>query len=437
MEEKEEIITDEDAQKINMERKRRIEARNRRKRKQQNKCKLLVFLFILTIAVIIFSVIYALYPKKTVSSNTICRDFTNKTYILPKLPEEQRLIAWDSELPNIIKNDIKEAKKKGYNIRYAIGNSVLCITFDKNGDPVLEGNSNYSWALSSFNTLKNFSIYQKDNALYLYGYNPEYGNFFKEEIFYSDYDTYPTDKSLTYDTNMPLTHKSKGIGTIKFDTCSLYYDEDTQTFSFYSKGKVISSKIFSDTVDYINIYNGVIITKNHMLYHIYTYIKDGVPDIKFVYVADGVELVESTKSYYSTAHLVTKDMESSDIPIFKVKDEYYVTIPNNWEDYNKYSLSNAKLNVYDRKTDYDLTLINLKDSFVSAQFDYKYSEWNIVISFNINGKIYTTDEYLFYGYDTRISLSNDDVEKLSIKVSSIEELEQQVQTIRDVYESYY
>lgn len=432
MEEREDIITEEDA-----ERKRRIEARRRRKRKQQNKRKLLAFLFILAVAVIIFFVIYASYPQKTVSNSTICRDFTNKTSFLPKLPEEQRLIAWDSELPDIIKKDIKEAQNKGYDIRYTIGNSVLCITFDKNGEPVLEGNSNYSWALSSFNTLKNFSIYQKDNALYLYGYNPEYGNYFKEEIFYSDYDKYPDETSLTYDTNMPLNHKSKGIGVIKFDTCSLYYDEDTQTFSFYSKGKVISSKIFSDTVDYINIYDGVIITKNHMLYHIYTYIKDGVPDIKFVYVADGVELVESTQSYYPTAYLVTKDMESSGIPIFKVKDEYYVTFPNNWEDYNKYSLSNEKINVYDRETDYGLTLIKLKDAFVCAQFNYEYSEWSIIISFNINGKIYTIDEYLFYGYDTRISLSDDDAEKLSVKVASIEELNQQIQTIRDAYESYY
>lgn len=434
-----ETVTEKNDEQARLERKKRLEASKRRKSRRRKKRvkSMLLFLVILGVAVFIVLNLCSTYPFRKEFKDTICRDFTYKTSVLPELPSEERLVAWDSELPNIIQRDLKKAKEEGCTVDYTIGNSILHIYFNDEGEPMLEASSSYSWVLNSLDTFENFSIYKKGDDLYVYGYENQYLNCFTEQIFYSDYSKHPSYETLTYDINMPLNHETKGIRTLEFNTCSLYYDEDTQTFSFYSKGKEISSKTFFDTVEEISLYNGIIITKNHMLYRIFTYVKDGLPDLKFVYVADGLELSESTRSYYDTAYLTPTDRESSTLVIFKGEDGYYTTTPNNWEDYDKYSLSSDALNNYDREADYSISLVNLKDAFVSARFKYSYSEWEVLISFNINGKIYTTDEYTFYGYDTRINLSDQDAEKLSVKVNSIDEIETQVQNILDAYASYY
>ncbi len=411
-------------------------ARKRRRRRAELKS----FAIIVLLGFFVFSSIcilrdYMYYPKKTVSEGIISRNFTNNTRGIPNQPQEDRLAAWDSELPNFIQRDIKEAEKKGYDINYTIGNSLLKISVDETGKPSLyiHGGNTYFTSIM-FDTFTNFSIYKHDKEIHLYGYN---NDMFQHLTFYPSFDKSIDYTTLTYDLNMPLDHESKGIDTFNFKDYSLYYDKNTQTFSFYSNGKVISSKVFYDSVETLNLYHGIIITQNHMLYRIFAYIKDGLPELKFVFVDDGVELIKSEYQYYSCAYLIPSDQSSSGLPILKKDDDYYVICPNNWEDYDKYALAGSKLSQYNRETDYSSKLINLEDIFVSAEFKYYNSGWSIIVSFDVNGKIYTTDEYPFYGYDNRINLSDKDVEKLSVKVNSIDEIEEHMQIIRKAYESYY
>lgn len=444
--EKEELITEEDAEKIRLRRQKRAEARKRRKRKERWNCFKRLFFEIIVICFLVFLIKnYIYYPIKTVSDGTIYRNLTEDTFAIPDLPKEERLVAWDSELPKFVEKDIKEAREKGYTICYTIGSTVLKIAIDENGEPYLRISNNSSFS-RMFENFTNFSIYKDGDDVHVYGYTSEYAyseRWFVHLMFFSAFDKSPDYTTLTYDSNLPLNHEDRGVNTLRFKDYSLYYDEDTQTFSFYSEGKVISSKVFYDSVDRIELYKGIIITQNHMLYRIFAYIKDGLPELKFVYVADGLELSESKWRYSSYAYLSPIDKSYSIFPIFKKDEEYYITIPNNWEDYDRYCLSNSVLSDYDRNTDYSFTLVNLEDAFVSAEFEYSSSEWSgendweITITFNINGRIYTNDDYCFYGYDQRIKLSDKDVEKLSVKVNSIDEIEEQILRIREAYESYY
>lgn len=416
------------------EKRRQRRERERRKRKRQMIKRMLSvigYLFLLA-GLAIFLFWYVEFPHKTTSDGFITRDFTNKMFFIPKIPTDGRDVAWDSELPGFIEKDIKEAKNKDYKIRYTVGNSSLEISF-YNEETLVEVRSSYSWALPSFNTLSNFSIYKKGNNLYLYGYNEDYSDNFQRYILYSDYSKYPNYDSLTYDTNLPLSLESKGIGSLELGDYSMCYD-DEKTFYFYKDGKEVSSKSFSDSISEVHQYDGLLITTNNMLYIIYAYEKDGVPDLKFVYITDGVEYAKTESSYFN-ARLTATDSKS--LPILMRDNVYYTLVPNNWEDYNDYCISNSNLKPYDRDTDYSVTLINLEDAFVSAKFEYGYSEWNVEIAFNINGKIYTTDDYALYGYDTRIHLSDEDAQKLSVTVKSIEDFKEHIQTIRDAYPSYY
>lgn len=440
-EEKEGLITEEDAEEIRLRRQKRAKARKRKKRKEQLNCFKRLIFWVVGICFLAFLIKnYIYYPMKTVSDETIYRELTNHTFAIPNLPEEERLVAWDSELPKFVENDIKEAREKNYKICYTIGSTAIKIAIDEDGEPYLWISNSSSLSSIMLDKFTNFSIYKDGDDVHVYGYVEKW---FVHLTFYSDFDEYPDYTTLTYDSNLPLNHKDKGISTLRFKDYSLDYDEDTQTFYFYSGGKVISSKVFYDSVDRIELYKGIIITKNHMLYRIFTYIKDGLPELKFVYVADGLELSESKWRFYSYASLSPIDKSNSTFPIFKKGEEYYITTPNNWEDYDKYCPSNLELSEYDRDTDYSFTIVNLKDAFVSAEFSYTSSEWSsesewkVTINFNINGRIYTNEDYCFYGYDQRIQLSDKDVEKLSVKVSSIDEIEEQILRIREAYESYY
>lgn len=373
------------------------------------------------------------YPHKTISDNILVRDFTNRTVLIPKIPKNTRASVWDSELPYLVKKDFKEAQKKDYTIQYKIGTSNISIEFSS-GKPVAKITSLESWDLPSLNILSNFSIYKKRNDLYIYGFNEEYGKSFKRYILFSDYSKYPIYETLTYDTNLPFSLEDMSIGTSTCGDYSLLYDKEN-TFYFYKDGQKVYSKKFSDPILKIDLYNGLLITENNMLYMIYAYLKDDSPELKFVYIDDGVSFANSKSSPFN---LYLKSSEKNDyLPILVKDGEYYTIIPNNWEDYTNYCIAESNLKIYNRDTDYGATLVRLEDAFVLAKFEEKYSEWNVVISFNINGKIYTTNDYVLYGYDSRIDLSEEDVNKLSTRVKSIEEFKAHIQTIRDAYPKYY
>lgn len=395
-----------------------------------------IIIIILFIALILSLFCWFEYPKKDISDGVITRDFTEKTLFLPELPQIKRDSIWDSELPKIVERDIKKAMQEKLTIRYSIGNSILEIDFDEN-KPILEISSKDLWAISSFNTLRDFSIYKKKNDLYVYGINAQLSDIFEEYIFYSDYSKSPESETLTYDNNLPFSAIDKAIGTLTLSDYSLYYDKE-QTFYFYKKGNFISSKKFPDAIETIKLYDGLILTKNNMLYLIYAYEKDGVPDLKFVFVADGVELLKDSKYSYSMPRLTPSNKEQVYLPILKLDGQYHTIIPNNWDDFDKFFVANETLNPYERGTDYGVKFVKIEDIFESARFKYKYdNSWEVTLNFNVNGSLYSYDEYYFNGYDSTIELSKEDCDKLSVTVKSIEDLKNHIETIRKVYPSYY
>lgn len=374
------------------------------------------------------------YPHKTISDNILVRDFTNKTVLIPKISKNTRESVWDSELPYLVKNDFKEAQKKDYTIQYKIGSSCISIEFHK-GKPIAYITNPENYGLPSFYTLSNFSIYKKGNNIYVYGYSGEYNKkTFEEYILYSDYNQSFKNITLTYDINLPFTFKEMSYDTLSYGDYSLLYDQEN-TFYFYKDSQEIYSKKFSDPILKVDLHTGLLITKNNMLYMIFAYLKDGVPELKFVYIDNGVNFSKDNLSFVKT---FLKSSEKNDyLPILIKDDEYYTIIPKNLEDYTSYCIAEPDLKTYNRDTDYSATLVRLEDAFVLAKFEEKYSEWNVLISFNINGKIYTTDDYVLYGYDSRIDLSEEDVNQLSTCVKSIEEFKAHIQTIRDAYPKYY
>lgn len=416
------------------ERKKRREAAKRKRLKRKKERIKKVCSVVLFVTIIIVGWFWLTqYPHKTISDNILVRDFTNRTVLIPKIPKNTRENVWDSELPYLVKNDFKEAQKKDYTIQYKIGTSNISIEFSS-GKPVAKITSSESWALPSFNILSNFSIYKQGNNLYIYGFNEEYGKSFERYILFSDYSQYPKHETLTYDTNLPFSLEDMSIGTLTRGDYSLLYDKEN-SFYFYKDGQRIYSKKFSDPILTVDLYNGLLITENNMLYMIYAYLKDGSPELKFVYIDDGVSFANSESSPFNP---YLKSSEKNDyLPILVKDGEYYTIIPNNWEDYTSYCIAEPDLKTYNRDTDYSATLVRLEDAFVLAKFEEKYSEWNVVISFNINGKIYTTDDYVLYGYDSRIDLSEEDVNQLSTCVKNIEEFKVHIQTIRDAYPKYY
>lgn len=416
---------------------RRREAAKRRKlkrKKERIKAIFSLVKFVLFFAIIIAGFFWITqYPHKDISNNVIIRNFTNKMVFIPKLSVDNHIYAWDSELPNFVKKDLKQAKAKDYTIKYIVGSSSISIEFS-DGKPIAEINSQNTWALPSFNTLSNFSIYKKGNDLYVYGYDEEYRDSFTQYILFSDYEKYPDYNTLTYDTHLPFSLKDLSIGTVNFGEYSLLYDKEN-TFYFYKDGKIVSSKKFSDPISKVDLYDGLLTTTNNMLYMIYAYVREGIPELKFVYVADGVSFAESKSSSFPPS---LKSSETNDyLPVLSKNNEYYTLIPNNWEDYTNYCIAEPKLKTYSRDIDYSASLVKLEDAFVSAKFENPYYEWSIEISFNINGKIYTSDDYLLYGYDSKIELSDTDIQKLAITVRSIDEFKSHIQTIRETYPKYY
>lgn len=374
------------------------------------------------------------YPHKSVENGYIQRDFTKKLFFITELPED-RNVAWDSELPELIRKDIEKAKEKGYIIRYSIGNYMLEITFDEEeqNKPIIEICSIDSWPISSYNSLENFSIYKYKNDLYIYGYNLELPDCFEYYVLYSDFSEHADNRTLTYDTNLPFYSEDKGIGTVRFGEFSLQYDEKN-TFSFYSDGEVVSSKEFTEPISEVNIYNGMLFTEDKKLYMIYAYYKNDIPEIEFVFVTDDIESLDNDE--YLKASLYLNSSDGDYLPILMKGGEYYVIVPNNKEDYNNFSVSKRELNPYKSDADYKMNLVKIEDTFVSAEFQYDCSTWEVLLSFNIKDEI-CTYKYKFNGYDDRIELSEEDAKKLSVTVSTIVEFRNHIKEIRDIYPNYY
>ncbi len=412
------------------------ERKAKEKAYNQKLIKKIVCRLILIAIVIIAALIYC-YPFRKVDDDTIKRDLKNSGGYIPTVSLEDRLAAWDSELPQFMTRDINLAKEKNYKIQYSYGTSTINIYYEDNV-LCLVLDSPYSWYMSaSFGEpLYNFSIYRSEDSesLEIYGYTLPKGGSFEKVVLYSDVKKIPYSDTLSYNTNMPLSMDvSDTIQAVTYGDYSLYVDPKSSTFSFYKNGNVVSTKVFQDSIEEIYRYSGFIKTKNGLLYKMYVYERNGNPEFYFVFIADGMSFIPVRYSSYAS-------IKSDDIslPIVTQKgdnDTLYVLVPKNWEVYSSYGTVDGTISKYTANQDYSMEILKLEDKFVYAEFIYD-SYWKLVVSFNINNRIFSAT-YKFDGYDSNVSLSDDEKSELSVKVLSEEAIFEHIEKIRAAYKPYY
>lgn len=417
------------------ERARKERAHRNYMRKQRNKIiSRLVLIAVVLIAAYLYTFFFR-YPRQSIQDTTITRNLAKGPEFLIPIFKEERQLAWDSEIPDFMEKDFKLAKEKGYTIEYSFGphtirgfwdEDVPCITIDTPYDMYL--------SISFYSEKENFSIYyDADNeCMVIYAYPHGYSNQFEKLTLYTDPAKWPDEKTLTYDKNLPLDTSTYGsIDSVKYEDYSLVFEEETSTFHFFKDGEIISSRKFHDPVNKLFRYLGYIITDNHLLYKIYAYERDGVPDLKFVYIASDVYLVEDSYGYSCEA----LSGNGVQLPILKTKTgQFFTVLPEDFDVYKLYGFA-PEINPYKPQTNYNISLVNLEDNFVNAEISYDGS-WKVHFNYCIGGYIFSFNRNLD-GYDRYYSLSEAEKEDLSVTVESLEELWEHIAKIRRAYEPHY
>ena len=385
------------------------------KRKNVIKCFILVFGVIAIINLF-------LNPFFKANNGIIKRNLANYSILINKEPDG-RYVAWHSELPQFISEDINYAQKNGYEIEYTFFDTIIKIV---NQDGVMSLKIDTVDLYDSIN-LYDFSIYKgNDDNLIIYGYNYLWDPWFEKiTISKDDY----LSNTLTYDTNLPFDQDS--IGTTNIGEYSLLIKKESDEnnkyrFLFYKDGKLVSITSFPKEVKCYNKYNGAIFTTDNELYMSYVKIEEDKPIAKFILVDKVDELIDMN----------SLSVDNISLPILKLNGEYYTISSNNWEIYKACSIgSELVLNKSIDSSNLDLELVNLKDIFTSAEF-INDGDWSAKLQFNVNGLLakYT---YRINGYDSGVGIYTHEVEELSKTVNSLDEYWNHVEKIRETYAKRY
>lgn len=425
---------------------RRREARiaksreERRQRQYQRKLKKKIFsrlLFILIVlgGALLYCFIF-LYPHQKIEDNVIMRDFSKGPEFITSYFTDERDLAWDSELPKFVQKDFELAEEKGYSIRYTFGAHTI-LGGVKDGKPyiILDSPFGSYLSFSFYEEKENFSMYysSEKQGLILYAYPSSAPYQFEKVILYSDPTQYPYSTTVTYDTNLPLyMGGSESLNTVKYEDYSLYFNSDDSTFYFYKDGEVVSSRKFHDTVKNLYRYSGFIETENKMIYKMYVYQKDGIPDVQFVFVDSDMTFSQGKYGYsYKYLH-----GENVTLPILQNKagNRFFTLLPNDEDVYGLYG-SGSTINEYQPECDYSLNVISLEDKFSNATFEY-CSSWKVTFNFVIDGSIFSID-FDVDGYDRYYSLTDEEKEALSVQVNSFKEVWEHIEKIRQTYHTHY
>lgn len=419
---------------------RRAKAREERHRKQEMRRLRKKIFGRLCMIIVVFGAAFLYcyifrYPHQKIEDNVITRDLGRGPEFITRIFTDERDLAWDSELPNFVKKDFKLAEEKGYSIEYTFGAHTI-IGRVEDGKPyiILESPFDTYLSFSFYEKKENFSMYYsaEDEGLVLYAYPVSMSHQFEKVILYSDPSEYPYSTTVTYDTNLPLEMVDESLNSVKYEDFSLYFNAEDSTFYFYKDGDVVSSRKFHDKLKTLYRYYGFIETENKLIYKIYVYEKDGIPDIQFVYVASDMSFVKS-KYGYSCQSLSGRDLN---LPILQSKDSdrLYTIVPKDWDVYELYG-SKPAINEYQPGCNYNFDLITLEDKFSYAEFDY-YGSWDVELNFAIDGSLFAI-EFDVDGYDSSFSLTDAEKEELSIRVYSFKEIWAHIEKIRETYHSHY
>lgn len=420
---------------------RRAKAREERRRKQYErrlKRKIIsrLLLFALVIGGALLFCYVTRYPHQKLENNVITRDLGRGPEFITDYFSTEPDLVWDSNLPKFVQKDFMLAKQKGYSIEYTFG-AYKIIGRVEDGTPYIFLDSPYGSLLSfSFYERKeNFSMYysEEDDALIIYAYPSASPDQFEKLILYADPTKYPYSQTVTYDKNLPLSLGShESLNAVRYGDYSLYFNAEDSTFYFYKDGKVVSSRKFHDKAKQVYCRRGFIETENKLIYKMYVYEKDGLPDVQCVFVASDM-LMFHNKYGYSYKILYGQDIN---LPILQNKSgsRFFTILPNDWDIYELYGNS-KDLNEYAPKCDYSLQVISLEDKFSYAEFEYSIG-WKVTLNFLIDGAIFSIDLDVD-GYDPSFSLTDSEITELSVQVNSYDEMWAHFEKIRETYNSHY
>ena len=339
-----------------------------------------------------------------------------------------RNIAWNSELPKFMQRDMKFAKSKNvYTITYSFKEIYLKLYYNNDkwylsatNSPYLYDLTNFSFYKSNDNEEGEFVIYFYDNTMY----------FQKATVSVLNGISYP--QTLTSHPNVPFDVYALGINKMNIGDYTLVKSEDS--FSFYKDGKRVSHQIIPN-VEWFDIFSsyGFLLDSKHKLY-LMLFDLDDEPIIKLLYIGDNVDSFSTYKRLSSS----DTDINIS-LPILIKNNSYYTIVPNDWDIF-------TQCTSYMDIKDFQFTLKDFKSCFKKAEFEYSnyikdqtyHSDvfWSAILTFSINEK----DFYIRYqlnGYDDSFILTDEEIEKFSKTVYTLDEFWKTIEEIRNEYLDYY
>lgn len=388
---------------------------------------------------VIFLVIFAFFtiikivslPQLHVKDEAITRDLA--WMILPMdMEPTNREIAWDSELPEFVRQDIAYAEQNDCEIEYEFKGNIMRIE-KREGEWRIDLKTRMDTG-STWDSLTNFSMYQtEDHKIVIYGYCFR-GDWFQKITLQKNESRIDT---ITYDASLPLKEFPGGesIGAMHVGGYSLM--QSAQTFTFYKDGYLIFSQGFPHgKIKDIDLYRGLILTEGKKLYMMYVEFSDRVPTLTFTYVGT-VDML--TKMLYYSDNLKSVEEDRSYLAMVQKDGKYYAVVPKDWESFDRYSLARANGEIYPPSTEfnYALELIELQKSLKEACFHCPSSQWYVTMVFDFNGREFYNN-YFFGGYDNETRLPEEIASHFMEKsVTSFDEMWETIETIRTAYFDYY
>ena len=350
--------------------------------------KILKCIMIISVCIIFIMLLYLSF--KRVNDDTLQRNITISTLWVAREPKS-RDVAWDSELPNFIKNDIKLAEKNKYDIEYTYRDTIINIIVDGKTN-ILSIKSIYNKKIE-LEKLVNYSFYKNNNELIIYGFNKENKSF--EKIIIGNK---KCEKEIqTFDSNIPFFLVDESQTSLRIENYSLINKEEY--FIIYKDGREISKENFPKGENAeIFFEEGFVRTSNNNLYTVYIQLKNQKPDLTFVHIGN----VDNTNINY-------KELRSNNgkyvLPVCLKNGQYCAAVPNDWEVYKNLNVNYSKLQKQIENPVYGMEWIKLKEAFDSIEIVLNDNMYNVKFIYNFNGEKmyinYIFDKYINIDYTSK------------------------------------
>ena len=367
-------------------------------------------------------------PKTDIDNKTVTRDINNICYKFDTEPDfEARGIAWNSELPEFVSEDIQYLKENTefWNFKYFWNDWAFEIHLDVDGEPYLTP-INYKFFNVENYEARNFSIYRLgDDKLVVYGYCM--GSFTRFEFGENFYDR----EHITYNNSVPFSENESKIVSFGPDY-KLCFSNDANMVYVYKDGEIISPKYKIGDGRHI-LEQGLYWTESNQLLMFYVIpTDDGKAEIRMEKVGElpeaedwkNVEIDNSYDNYLSLPRFTDNE------------GKMWMVVPKDWNTF--ISAKNGKII---ENPNFEMELVQLdKNNFKRVEFECQHSisrgdSWVAHIYFDLNGKEISYN-YFVNASDSTVAEAKDELpEKKTVTTEG--EFWDFITTIRETYAQYY